>query len=103
MLWVTLADFPKLDDLSRERLTKWVRAVMPERRKRHLEGKAHETDGFVVEAVAAQEGLDRHESGSSYSDQRRSPTPRAGFFNTNFPAAKGPDEATDDAAVRLLM
>ena len=30
MLWVTLADFPKLDDLSRERLTKWVRAVMPE-------------------------------------------------------------------------
>ena len=50
-LWVALADFPKLDDLSRERLTKWG-AVMPERRKRHLEGKAHETDSFVVELLA---------------------------------------------------
>ena len=52
----------KCDNLPRERLAKWVRAVMPERRKRHLEGKAHETDGFVVELVAIQECPDRHET-----------------------------------------
>jgi hypothetical protein len=53
---------PKLHDLPREHVTNWVRAVIPERRKRHREGKAHETDGFVVELLAVLVCFDRHET-----------------------------------------
>jgi hypothetical protein len=50
-LWIAPAGFRKLDDFSSDSLTNWIGVVgeRAERRKRHLKGNAHETEGFPVE------------------------------------------------------
>src|SRR6476659_10427005 len=65
-LGIALTGFRKCDDVLRKRGTNGVVPVGggAERGQRHLKGNTHQTDGFAVELMAAQEAPDWHESGS---------------------------------------
>jgi hypothetical protein len=94
-LCVALAGLGKLDDLASNHFTNWIGVVGSgaEGRKRHLEGKAHETHGLGVEAMmAVQKAADRHVRAALIVLTRASrPRPRAGmYFSRNLPVVKGP-------------
>jgi hypothetical protein len=97
-----LSGFRKLDDLPSDGLTNRVGVVGrgAERSQRDLEGNTHQTDGFAVEAMAVQEGPDRHEDAALIAP-RRSATAAGGMcFNRNLPAVKVREVATNECAGR---
>jgi hypothetical protein len=75
-------------------------AATNEESRRHLEGDAHQTNGFLVEPMVVQVAPDWHR-GALRCPARRSPTAASSQgFNRNLPAVKVREVATNECAGR---